>query len=152
DTQARESSVLSSHPDIIAASGDRVDDVAVETCGGHALDASLLKPVQPALHGSEPYAAASVHMNRARTIGRQPLGSAISGESAVPQPSNSRGAAHPETAFAIFEEGGHGAAHASRVSIENYRPVGPDPHEPFCRAEPDVRITILQDAHHVQRA
>src|SRR5262249_1894027 len=36
--------------------------------------------------------------------------------------------------------------------IEDDRPVGPDPHEPFCRSEPDVRITILQDAQDVERA
>ncbi len=53
-TQARQSSLLSSHPDIVATSRDRVDDVPVETRGGDALDASMLKPVQASLHRGEP--------------------------------------------------------------------------------------------------
>jgi hypothetical protein len=99
-----ESTLLSSHPDIILASaGNGVDDIVGNPIGGDNPSFSSLKPSQTALNGRNPSAAAGVNVQWSHTL-RFQIGKRVRNEGAVSQSLEAARATDPDVSLPIFEE------------------------------------------------
>jgi hypothetical protein len=99
-----ESTLLSSHPDIILASaGNGVDDIVGDPIGGDNPTFSFLQPSQTTLNGRNPSAAAGVNVQWSHTL-RFQIGKGVRNEGAVPQSLEAARATDPDVSLAIFEE------------------------------------------------
>src|ERR1700719_1764228 len=102
--QMGESTLLSSHPDIILASaGNGVDDIVGDPIGADNPTFSFLEPSQTTLNGRNPSAAAGVNVQWPHTL-RFQIGERGGNESAVPQSREAARAADPDVSLPIFEE------------------------------------------------
>jgi hypothetical protein len=102
--QMGESTVLSSHPDIILAStGDRVDDIVGKSIDGDDSAFSFLQPSQPPLNGGNPSAAAVVNVQWSHTL-RFQIGKRVGNKSAVSESLQAAQATNPDISLPIFEE------------------------------------------------
>src|SRR6266478_6875734 len=99
-----ESTLLSSHPDIILASaGNGVDDIVGDSIGSDNPSFSSLQPSQTALNGRNPSAAAGVNVQWSHTL-RFQIGKRVGNEGAVSQSLEAARATDPYVSLPIFEE------------------------------------------------
>src|ERR1700733_3425854 len=101
--QMGESTLLSSHPDIILASaGDGVDDIVGDPIGGDNPTFSFLQPSQTTLNGRNPSAAAGVNVQWSHTL-RFQFGKRVRNEGAISHSLEAARATDPYASLPIFE-------------------------------------------------
>src|SRR3954471_7696579 len=99
-----ESTLLSSHPDLIlASSGNGVDDIVGDPIGSDNPIFSFLQPSQTTLNGRNPSAAAGVNVQWPHTL-RFQIGKRVRNEGAVSQSLEAARAPDPDVSLPIFEE------------------------------------------------
>src|ERR1700688_1254863 len=102
--QMGESTLLSSHPDIVLAStGDRIDYIVGDPIDGDGPTFSFLQPSQTTLNGSNPSAAAGVNVQWPHTL-RFQIGKRVRNKSAVSESLQAAQATDPYVSLPIFEE------------------------------------------------
>src|SRR6202166_4742435 len=102
--QMGESTLLSSHPDIIlACAGDRVDDIVGDPIDSDDPTFIFLQPSQTTLNGRNPSAAAGVNVQWPHTL-RFQIGDRVRNESAVSQSLEAARATDPDISLPILEE------------------------------------------------
>src|SRR5258707_14510310 len=102
--QMGESTLLSSHPDIILASaGNGVDDIVGDPIGSDNATFSFLQPSQTTLDGRNPGAATGVNVQRSHTL-RFKIGKRVRNEGTVSQSLEAARATDPYVSLPIFEE------------------------------------------------
>src|ERR1700688_232814 len=102
--QMGESTLVSSHPDIILASaGDRVDDIVGDPIDGADHTFSFLQRSQTTLNGCNPSAAAGVNVQWSHTL-RFQIGKRVRNESAVSQSLEAARSTDPDVSLPIFDE------------------------------------------------
>jgi hypothetical protein len=102
--QMGESTLLSSHPEIILASpGNRVNDIIGDPVGGDNPTFFSLQPSQTTLNGRNPSAAAGVNVQWSHTL-RFQIGKRVVNEGAVSQSLEAARATDPDVSLPIFEE------------------------------------------------
>src|SRR5258708_16689488 len=102
--QMGESTLLSSHPDIILASaGNGVDDIVGDPIGSDNPSFSSLQPSQTALNGRNPSAAAGVNVQWPHTL-RFQIGKRVPNEGAVSQSFEAARATDPDVSLPILYE------------------------------------------------
>ena len=98
-----ESTLLSSHPDIIlAGAGDGVDDIVGDAIGSDNPTFSFLQPSQTTLNGRNPSAAGGVNVQWSHIL-RFQIRKRVRNESAVPQSLEAARATDPYVSLPIFE-------------------------------------------------
>src|SRR5258708_39975772 len=98
------STLLSSHPDIMLASGgDGVDDIVGDPISSDNPTCSFLQPSQTPLNGRNPSAAAGVNVQWSHAL-RFQIGKRVRNEGAVSQSLEAARATDPYISLPIFEE------------------------------------------------
>src|SRR5882757_6640532 len=99
-----ESTLLSSHPEIILASaGNGVNDIVGDPVGGDNPTLFSLQPSQTTLNGRNPSSAAGVNVQWPHTL-RFQIGKRVGNEGAVSQSLEAARATDPDVSLPIFEE------------------------------------------------
>src|ERR1700760_1530470 len=101
------STLLSSYPDIIIASGgDGIHDIVGDPIGSDNPTFSFLQPSQTTLNGRNPGAAAGVNVQWSHTL-RFQIGKRVCNEGAVSQSLEAARATDPDVSLPILEERGY---------------------------------------------